>query len=98
MVLTNAIREVGAVLGIAVLATVLSRSGGYVTPSVFAQALVPAVLVGAGVVALGPLSALFMPRLQVLALTCPARRIDEVTLRGSAERGPPRWLRFLSGA
>jgi MFS family permease len=59
---TNAIREVGGVLGIAVLATVFSHDGGYFSPVMFVNGLRPAVFVGAAVLALGAVAALFVPR------------------------------------
>jgi EmrB/QacA subfamily drug resistance transporter len=57
----NAIREVGGVFGIAVLAAVFSHLGGYETPLQFVAGLQPAVLVGSGVLALGAIAALFVP-------------------------------------
>jgi EmrB/QacA subfamily drug resistance transporter len=59
---TNAIRELGGVFGIAVLAAVFSGHGGYVSPAAFVSGLRPAVAAGAGVVALGALAMLFVPR------------------------------------
>jgi len=59
---TNAIRELGGVFGIAVLAAVFSGHGGYVSPAAFVSGLRPAVEVGAGMVALGALAMLFVPR------------------------------------
>jgi EmrB/QacA subfamily drug resistance transporter len=61
---TNAIREVGGVLGVAVLATVFSNFGGYATPQVFASGVIPAIFVGAGVLGAGALAALAVPRLR----------------------------------
>jgi EmrB/QacA subfamily drug resistance transporter len=61
---TNAIREVGGVLGIAVLATVFSNYGGYATPQLFVNGLVPAVIVGAVVLGAGALAALGVPGLK----------------------------------
>jgi EmrB/QacA subfamily drug resistance transporter len=58
----NAIREVGGVLGVAVLASIFARYGGYESPATFNDGLVPALWVGAAVVALGAVSALFVPR------------------------------------
>jgi EmrB/QacA subfamily drug resistance transporter len=58
----NAIRELGGVFGVAVLASVFSRYGGYETPATFVDGLVPAVWVGAAVVAAGAAAALFVPR------------------------------------
>ena len=58
----NAIREIGGVFGVAVLATVFSRYGGYRSPQTFVDGLSPAVYVGAAVVGLGAVSALLLPR------------------------------------
>jgi len=60
---TNAIREVGGVLGIAVLASVFSSAGGYVSPDAFVNGLTPAVFVAAAVLAVGALAALAVPGL-----------------------------------
>jgi len=61
---TNAIREVGGVLGIAVLASVFSGAGGYGTPQSFVNGLTPAVFVAAAVLALGAIAALAVPGLR----------------------------------
>ncbi len=58
----NAIREVGGVLGVAVLASIFARYGGYESPATFNDGLVPALWVGAVVVAIGAVSALLIPR------------------------------------
>ncbi|HXQ18128.1 MAG TPA: DHA2 family efflux MFS transporter permease subunit [Acidimicrobiales bacterium] len=58
---TNAIRELGGVFGIAVLAAVFSSHGGYVSPTTFVNGLRPAVEVGAAVVTLGAAAMLFVP-------------------------------------
>ncbi len=58
----NAIREVGGVLGVAVLASIFARYGGYESPVTFNDGLVPALWVGAIVVAAGAVSALLIPR------------------------------------
>jgi EmrB/QacA subfamily drug resistance transporter len=58
----NAIREVGGVLGVAVLASIFARSGGYATPETFNEGFVPAISVGAVVVGLGAALALLIPR------------------------------------
>jgi EmrB/QacA subfamily drug resistance transporter len=61
---TNAIRELGGVLGIAVLASVFTATGGYATPSLFVAGLRPAVVVGAAVLGAGAIAALAVPRLR----------------------------------
>jgi EmrB/QacA subfamily drug resistance transporter len=58
----NAIRELGGVFGVAVLASVFSRYGGYESPEAYVDGLVPAVWVGGAIVAAGAAAALFIPR------------------------------------
>jgi nitrate/nitrite transporter NarK len=58
---TNAIREVGGVLGIAVLASVFRSSGGYTSAHAFVSGLTPGVTVAAAVLAVGALAALAVP-------------------------------------
>jgi EmrB/QacA subfamily drug resistance transporter len=53
----NAIRELGGVFGVAVLASVFSSYGGYRTPDTFVNGMNAAVWIGAGVVALGAVAA-----------------------------------------
>jgi hypothetical protein len=57
---TNAIREVGGVLGVGVLAAVFSGAGGFGTPQAFVTGLVPAMYVGAAVLVAGALAALLV--------------------------------------
>jgi EmrB/QacA subfamily drug resistance transporter len=57
----NTIREIGGVLGVAVLATVFTNAGGYTSPQAYVDGLVPAVWVGAAVLAVGALVALLVP-------------------------------------
>jgi EmrB/QacA subfamily drug resistance transporter len=60
----NAIRELGGVFGVAVLASIFAGHGGYATPEAFVNGLRPAIAVGAAVVALGAVAALFVPPLR----------------------------------
>lgn len=57
----NTIREVGGVFGVAVLGSVFSATGGYASPQAFVDGMIPAVWVGAAVVAAGALVALAVP-------------------------------------
>jgi hypothetical protein len=57
----NAVRELGGVFGVAVLGSIFSNQGGYGAPQTFVDGLVPAVAVGAAVVALGAALALLIP-------------------------------------
>ncbi|WP_345481088.1 hypothetical protein [Amnibacterium soli] len=57
----STLREIGVALGTAVLTAVFTGANGTLTPSGFAAAAQPAVLVGAAAVALGALLALLLP-------------------------------------
>jgi EmrB/QacA subfamily drug resistance transporter len=59
---SNAIRELGCVFGVAVLAAVFARQGSFASPQTFVDGLVPAVLIGAIVVGLGAVAAFAIPR------------------------------------
>jgi MFS family permease len=65
----NAIRELGGVFGVAVLASIFAHYGGYGSGASYVDGLTPAIYVGAGVVALGALAA--------LAITRPRKRAVE---------------------
>ncbi len=54
----NAIRELGGVFGVAVLASVFARYGGYGTGQSFVDGLTPAIYAGAAVVGAGAIAAL----------------------------------------
>ncbi len=58
----NAIRELGGVFGVAVLASVFAHYGGYRTGQTFVDGLIPALYVGAGFVAAGAVAALGIAR------------------------------------
>jgi MFS family permease len=57
----NAIRELGGVFGVAVLASIFAHYGGYGAPQHFVDGLRPAVWVGAGIVGVGALAAMAIP-------------------------------------
>ncbi|MCW2621616.1 MAG: multidrug resistance transporter, superfamily protein [Frankiales bacterium] len=59
---TNAtVREMGVAWGVAILTAVFLGAGGALTPTGYTDALQPALLVGAGVLAVGVLAATFLP-------------------------------------
>jgi EmrB/QacA subfamily drug resistance transporter len=58
----NAIRELGGVLGVAVLASIFAHEGGYASADTFVTGMNAAVYVGAGVVALGSVAAFLIKR------------------------------------
>ena len=57
----STMREIGGALGVAVLASVFTANGSLATPQSYADGLIPAVWVGAGVLAIGSLLALAVP-------------------------------------
>ena len=57
----SALRELGGVLGIAVLATIFAHSGSYASPQAFTDGVIPAAWVGTAVLAAGALIALAIP-------------------------------------
>ena len=58
---TNTIREVGGVFGVAVLAAVFTANGSYNDPVAYVAGLQPAIALGALVVGIGAIAALFIP-------------------------------------
>jgi EmrB/QacA subfamily drug resistance transporter len=78
----NAIRELGGVFGVAVLASIFAANGSYVTAQSFVDGMIPALQVGAVVVALGAVAALALGgRVRVPAPEMAAGRSD---LEGAA--------------
>jgi EmrB/QacA subfamily drug resistance transporter len=57
----SAFRELGGVLGIAVLGSIFATNGGYASGQDYVNGMVPAVYAGAAVVAIGAAAALFVP-------------------------------------
>lgn len=72
---TNAIREVGGVLGVAVLATIFTAHGSYASPQEFTDGLTAALPIGAAVLGVGGLAALALPG-RTRAATTPATEAD----------------------
>jgi EmrB/QacA subfamily drug resistance transporter len=58
----NAIRELGGVFGVAILAAIFAHYGGYRTPDSFSNGMNAAVDVGAALVAVGALASFLIPR------------------------------------
>ncbi len=69
---TNAIREVGGTLGVAVLASVFAANGSYASPQAFTDGMTSAIWVGAAVLAAGALIALLVPGKRRANETAPA--------------------------
>jgi EmrB/QacA subfamily drug resistance transporter len=79
---TNAIREIGGVMGVAVLASVFASHGGYGDPRAFTDGVTAALPIGAAVLAAGALIALLVPGRKPAAAPAPAaaaRSVEAVT-------------------
>ena len=63
----NAIREVGGVFGVAILAAIFLARGDYFPPQAFVDGLKPAMFVGAVFVAVGAAAAFAIPKLRRMA-------------------------------
>jgi EmrB/QacA subfamily drug resistance transporter len=74
----NAIRELGGVFGVAVLASIFTRFGGYDTAQSFVDGMVPAVWIGAALVAVGAVAALTIPARRPERASRPAPVFDEM--------------------
>jgi hypothetical protein len=76
----SALRELGGVFGVALLAGIFSHQGVYASPQAFIDRFQPALLVGAGLSAAGILAALLAPRRRragSAALALPAQALAE---------------------
>jgi len=65
---TNAIRELGGVFGVAVLASVFSAHGSYASPHAYTAGLTAALPVGAAILAVGALVALLVPGIRAVSV------------------------------
>ncbi len=83
---TNAIRELGGVLGISVLATVFTSNGSYASPQAYVSGLGPALWVGVAVLAGGALLAAALP---FRARAAAADQVEQVGHAGQfGQEGP----------
>jgi EmrB/QacA subfamily drug resistance transporter len=73
---TNAIRELGGVFGVAVLAAVFSHVGGYQTSETFVHGLTTAVYIGGALVAVGAVAAALIKPRRALAVALPAAELE----------------------
>jgi hypothetical protein len=68
----NSIRELGGVFGIAVLTTIFSSHGSFLSPDAFVDGMRPALYVGGVLVAIAAAVALALPRTSRAAALAPA--------------------------
>jgi len=82
----STLREIGVALGVAVLTAVFTGAGGTLTPTGYVDAAIPAVWVGAAVLALAAVIALALPgrRLAARLAAAAADHEAEATASGSA--------------
>jgi EmrB/QacA subfamily drug resistance transporter len=73
---TNAIRELGGVFGVAVLAAVFSHVGGYQTSETFVHGLTTAVYIGGALVAVGAVAAALIKPRRAVAVAVPAAELE----------------------
>jgi EmrB/QacA subfamily drug resistance transporter len=85
---SGAIRELGGVFGVAVLASIFAREGSYQSPQAFVDGMVPAVLLGAVVVGMGAALAFLIPRSVGSREATPARASGPAEM-GLAREGEP---------
>jgi EmrB/QacA subfamily drug resistance transporter len=72
----NAVRELGGVFGVAVLASLFAQYGGYSSGTAFVNGMTPAVYVGAAVVALGSIAAFAIKRPRRAEANASARSLE----------------------
>ena len=82
----NAIRELGGVFGIAILASIFSHAGSYVSPVSFGHGLDAAVWAGAGIVAAAAVAAVAIPRRRARR-TVPVIEAEQTIGRGLSTAG-----------
>ncbi|HWI21473.1 MAG TPA: DHA2 family efflux MFS transporter permease subunit [Baekduia sp.] len=85
----NAIREVGGVLGVAVLASVFAANGSYVAPQSFIDGVNAAMPVGAAVLAAGAVIGLLIPSKRKLDAAHAAKGADVSAARAEAAAPSP---------
>ena len=81
---TNAIREIGGVMGVAVLASVFAANGGYESPQAFTDGVTAALPIAVVVLALGAVLALLVPKKAGLAPATAERQTDGTRVTGEA--------------
>ncbi|MGA2319700.1 MAG: DHA2 family efflux MFS transporter permease subunit [Solirubrobacteraceae bacterium] len=95
----NAIREVGGVLGVAVLASVFTGAGGYGSAQAFVDGLLPAMWVGVAVLAAGALLVFALPfQTRATAASVPGESVTATATRALSPRAASEQLRRPAGA
>jgi MFS family permease len=79
----NAIRELGGVFGVAVLASIFANQGGYESGTAFVNGMTSALWVGAGFVALAAAAAVAIPAARRAKAASPARTALKVAPAGA---------------
>jgi EmrB/QacA subfamily drug resistance transporter len=76
----NSVRQLGGVLGIAIVSAVFAAQGDYASPGRFRDGVTPALYVAAALAIGGALVGAFVPRLQRVVVVEPAMTAPEVAL------------------
>jgi EmrB/QacA subfamily drug resistance transporter len=84
----STLREIGIALGIAVLTAVFVGNGGQLTPTGYVDAAIPAVYVGAGMLVVAAILALFLPSGRGTTGSDGALRSDGATQHTEADAAP----------
>ncbi|HEV3321905.1 MAG TPA: DHA2 family efflux MFS transporter permease subunit [Solirubrobacteraceae bacterium] len=94
---TNAIRETGGVLGVAVLATIFTHVGGYGSPQAFVNGLEPALWVAVAMLGAGTLAVLALPFSTKAPAVTPAADGAAIP-EADGQRRPARGVKLPAGA
>jgi hypothetical protein len=81
----TALRELGGVFGIAILAAVFAQYGSYASPASFIDGVKPALWVAAAVPLLGVVAAVFAPSKAAAAQQAPAPAAPSSVVAGKPE-------------
>jgi MFS family permease len=85
---TNTIREVGGVMGVSMLGVLFAANGSYESPQAYTDGVVAALPLGAAVLAIGAVAALFVPSLKAMRATADELAAEEASeRRAAAEAG-----------
>ncbi len=84
---TNAIREVGGVMGVSMLGVLFASHGSYASPQAYSDGVVAALPLGAAVLAIGAIAALFVPSLAKMRATAEELAAEDGIL--TPPTGPP---------
>ncbi|MBJ7347190.1 MAG: DHA2 family efflux MFS transporter permease subunit [Thermoleophilaceae bacterium] len=86
---TNAIREVGGVMGVSMLGVLFAANGSYASPQAYSDGVAAALPLGAAVLAIGAIAALFVPGLERMRADAELHAQADVDHMGSVASARP---------